>query len=127
MKIHSRIAYTLILVAVIGLGLLSRQLESLPLATGDALWAAMIFFMVRWLLPSQRLLRAFGVSLVICWGVELSQLYQADWLNAIRATTLGALVLGHGFLWTDMLAYVIGCMGAAFAEWGVRARVKRVK
>ncbi|WP_228107363.1 DUF2809 domain-containing protein [Terrisporobacter petrolearius] len=30
------------------------------------------------------------------------------WINAIRKTTIGALVLGHGFLWMDLISYFIG-------------------
>ena len=36
--------------------------------------------------------------------VEESQLYHASWIDSIRGTTLGALVLGHGFLWSDLPA-----------------------
>ncbi|WP_330362501.1 ribosomal maturation YjgA family protein [[Clostridium] dakarense] len=40
----------------------------------------------------------------------MSQLYQANWINNIRATTLGGLVLGHGFLWEDLVSYSIGML-----------------
>ena len=39
---------------------------------------------------------------------ELSQLYQAAWINQIRATTIGRLVLGSAFSWLDLLAYTVG-------------------
>jgi hypothetical protein len=52
-------------------------------------------------------------SLLFCYAIEVSQLYQAPWINAIRNTTLGALVLGSGFLWSDLLAYALG-VGMAF-------------
>ncbi len=38
----------------------------------------------------------------------MSQLYHAEWIDSIRATTLGGLVLGYGFLWSDLVAYTIG-------------------
>jgi hypothetical protein len=40
--------------------------------------------------------------------VELSQLHQAPWLNAIRNTTMGHLVLGSTFSWLDIAAYAAG-------------------
>lgn len=120
---HPRLTYSLAILLTIALGLTSRALAGIPPATGDALWAAMLFYGVRWLRPRQTLAQAWSISLLACWAVEASQLHQAEWLNAIRATTLGALVLGRGFLWTDLLAYAVGCSLAAFAEWGIRGRV----
>ncbi|CKH20539.1 Protein of uncharacterised function (DUF2809) [Streptococcus pneumoniae] len=43
----------------------------------------------------------------------MSQLYHAEWIDNIRATTLGGLVLGYGFLWSDLVAYTIG-VGVGF-------------
>ena len=38
----------------------------------------------------------------------------APWLEALRRTTLGGLVLGFGFLWTDFVCYATGIwMGVA--------------
>ncbi|WP_258140294.1 ribosomal maturation YjgA family protein [Mucilaginibacter phenanthrenivorans] len=47
-------------------------------------------------------------SLLFCYGIEFSQLYQAPWINNIRHTVIGGLVLGEGFLWGDMLCYTVG-------------------
>jgi Protein of unknown function (DUF2809) len=47
-------------------------------------------------------------TLLFTYCIEISQLYQADWINAIRHTKLGGLVLGFGFLWSDLLMYSIG-------------------
>ena len=41
-------------------------------------------------------------------SVEVSQLYQAPWINALRATRIGALALGQGFLWSDVVCYALG-------------------
>lgn len=40
--------------------------------------------------------------------MEFSQLYQGDWINTIRDTSLGALILGKGFLGVDLIRYSIG-------------------
>jgi hypothetical protein len=43
-----------------------------------------------------------------CVIIEVSQLYHAPWIDSIRGTTLGALVLGHGFVWSDLACYAVG-------------------
>lgn len=46
-------------------------------------------------------------------ATELSQLYHAPWIDGLRATRLGGLVLGFGFLWSDLIAHAAGVLGAA--------------
>ncbi len=41
-------------------------------------------------------------------AIELSQLYHAPWIDSIRQTTLGGLILGFGFLWSDLACYAVG-------------------
>ena len=41
-------------------------------------------------------------------AVEISQLYHAPWIDSIRQTTLAALILGFGFLWSDLVCYAAG-------------------
>lgn len=48
------------------------------------------------------------ISLLICYGIEFSQMYQSIWINELRTTLFGRYVLGQGFLWTDILAYTAG-------------------
>ena len=88
---------------MVALGLGSRSFGShLPTFVaeyaGDTLWAAMVYFGIGFLFPSVRLLRKALAALLFSYCIEISQLYQAGWINAIRGTTLGALVLGHGIL-----------------------------
>jgi len=103
-----RLYYGLLIVLTIVLGLLSRQMSFVPLATGDVLWAIMMFLIIRFLFVRSSLKFVAFVALLVCYLVELSQLYHAAWIDKIRANTLGALVLGRGFLWTDLIAYTIG-------------------
>jgi hypothetical protein len=35
-------------------------------------------------------------------------MYQADWINKLRATWPGHMILGQGFLWSDLVAYTLG-------------------
>lgn len=107
-SLRSRFNYALLLITVIILGILSRKTTIIPLITGDILYAIMMFFLIRFLFIRLNYLKAALISLAICYLIELSQLYHAAWIDRVRNTSLGALVLGHGFLWSDMAAYTIG-------------------
>lgn len=56
-------------------------------------------------------------SLVIAFAIEFLQLYQAPWMQALRANKLAYLVLGNGFDPLDLLAYVVGIALGAAADW----------
>ena len=116
---RKRVRYFLIVCLVILLGLASRRISGIPLFTGDALWAMMIFFTVRFIYINVDLRTLIISSLLICYLVEISQLYQAEWINEIRRTLPGRLILGQGFLWSDMIAYTAGIMVAACVEFGM--------
>ena len=59
-------------------------------------------------------------ALAIAVADEISQLYHAPWIDAIRATRLGALVLGYGFLWSDLACYTAGVVVAACLDMVLR-------
>lgn len=116
-----RIQYLITIVIVILLGLASRKYgQFLPnfIAenAGDALWAMMVYFGFRFLLVQKGILTAIGLSLLFSFGIEFSQLYQADWINQIRGTVLGALVLGKGFLVVDLYRYTAGILIGSFFD-----------
>jgi len=103
----------LLLLIVIGLGLGSRRYpDRLPWLVrefaGDTLWALAAFLGVLVIWPTLSRWKAAGLALSISWLVEFSQLYHAPWLDAIRSTRLGGLVLGFGFLGSDLLCYTVG-------------------
>jgi len=54
--------------------------------------------------------------------VELSQLYQGDWINGVRGTLPGRLILGQGFLWSDLIAYAVGIGTAICLEWVIQRK-----
>ncbi|MGE7863529.1 DUF2809 domain-containing protein [Bacillus mobilis] len=115
---RNRLLYALFTIVVIMLGLSSRKLAfALPHLLneylGDALWALMVFTGFGFLFPKIETKKLAFISLLFCYGIELSQLYHAEWIDNIRATTLGGLVLGYGFLWSDLVAYTIG-VGVGF-------------
>jgi hypothetical protein len=110
--LKARIKYFALIVAIILLGLLSREFAIIPLWVGDVLWATMVFFMVRFFLIGSSIKKIAIISLAICFAIEFSQLYKAEWIDTLRHTLFGRLVLGDTFLWGDLLSYTIGiCIG----------------
>lgn len=127
---RNRIVYLLYVVIVMGLGLSSRKYaghlpEYINTYLGDALWAVMIYLFVA-LLKERKPSQIALVSLLFCYLIEISQLYHAPWIDAIRNTRLGGLVLGFGFLWTDIIAYTMG-IGVMLAIENVYLRLKQKK
>src|SRR5215203_2211580 len=80
---------------------------------GDALWAAMIVWLVSAVAPQASLALRAAVAYMFCVGIEVSQLYHAPSIDAIRATSVGHLVLGSGFDPRDFAAYAFGVACAA--------------
>jgi len=123
--IRARISFFLCAVVVTIVGLASRRYQAvLPEFigeyAGDTLWALMLFLLVSTLLAGRTVISRATISLVLAYLVEISQLYHAPWIDSIRHTTLGGLVLGFGFLWTDLVCYTVGIVIGAGAEYGIR-------
>lgn len=110
---RNRLFYMLMIFIVICLGLLSRKMnsyipDSIDLYLGDSLWALMIYLLTGILFNNWPIKRVALAGTAFCFLIELSQLYHADWIDMLRSTTLGGLVLGYGFLWSDLAAYLMG-------------------
>lgn len=108
-------------VLVIALGLASRAFpqwvpDSLGKYPGDALWAMMIVFGLGMVATRMRTWQLALWSLLICFAVEFSQLYQAPWIVELRSHALGHLVLGSFFGWFDLIAYAAGVAVAAIVD-----------
>ena len=121
LRLRRRVVYAALAVGTIVVGL-AVHLHGAGLSSvvadvlGDALWAAMIAWWVGAVAPSVRLSRRIIVALAICFAVELSQLYHAPRIDALRETTLGHLVLGSGFDPRDLAAYAAGVLAAALLD-----------
>jgi hypothetical protein len=112
-------------VAVVALGLLSRRYAAylpafLAAYAGDTLWALMLFLGIGAVVPAWPTRRTAAVTMAACFLVELSQLYHAPWIEDVRHTRLGGLVLGYGFLWSDLACYTAGVAAGAALDAGVR-------
>lgn len=80
---------------------------------GDALWAAMIFWGTGVVAPRAPVAARAAAAIATCTAVELGQLVRTPALDALRATTIGHLVLGSSFDARDLLAYAFGVVLAA--------------
>lgn len=113
-----RVTYLTLAIVTMLLGLASRADGiALPvfIATyaGDTLWAMLVFWLVRFLKPSMPVLYAAAAALSFAFMIEFLQLYHEPWIDNIRATTLGGLVLGFGFKFSDLVCYSVGVIVAA--------------
>jgi Cu/Ag efflux pump CusA len=83
---------------------------------GDVLWAVLVYLLIAFVWRQQRSGWIALAALVISVAVECSQLCHASWIEAIRNTTLGGLVIGWGFAWGDLVAYACGIAGCVILE-----------
>ena len=84
---------------------------------GDAIWAGMFLFFLRMIFLKPSLWKLALVNFVLGVSDEFTQLYRAPWANAIRETTIGRLLFGVGFLWSDILCYAVGTLLAFIIIW----------
>ncbi len=122
-----RVGLIAALLVVIPLGLASRKWGAdLPVFiadnAGDALWTVAVYLTVALCFPRWRSVTVGCVALAISFGVELSQLIDVDWLNALRKTLPGRLLLGAGFLWVDLVRYAVGAIAATIVDLVLRNR-----
>lgn len=119
---RNRIVYAVGILIVILLGLASRS--DSPLLpnlvkeyAGDLLWALAVYLTIAFLFPRLSINRVAAVAGLISLCVEASQLYHAAWIDQIRELRLGGLLLGYGFLWSDLICYGIGISIGILLDW----------
>jgi hypothetical protein len=99
------------LVCVLGIGS-RRYSHALPgfiaAYAGDTFWALAVFMGFRLILLRQSTWWIVVLAIAFSVAIELSQLYHAPWIDSIRHTTLGGMILGFGFLWSDLACYALG-------------------
>lgn len=119
---NNRLRYLFMIFIVICLGLLSRRMSDyipdiIDLFLGDLLWALMVYLMSRALFINWSARKIVLIGILFCFTIEFSQLYHGDWIDMIRRTTLGGLILGYGFLWSDLIAYLLGIGSGAAIDF----------
>jgi len=75
---------------------------------GDTFWAAAFYFAISVMFRKLPLWNVAFITAIWALGIEISQLYQAPWINALRSTRIGGWILGYGFLWSDLACYGVG-------------------
>ncbi len=124
----NRLHYFVLTLMTLFIGLMSRRYtvggDFIHDYVGDAIWAGMIYLGFRFLLPLNTVKSAVISALVFCYFIEITQFNQSDWLNNLRHTTLGGLILGFDFLWSDILMYTIGISATALLDNWLIKKVK---
>ena len=123
---RNRILYLVLIIFTIGIGLMSRASfipKSVLPYLGDILYTLMFYFILGFLFPEMSKAKVAVISIGLCFLIEISQFYQADWINEIRSYKLGGLILGFGFRWSDLVCYTLGGLwGYALETYGPLAK-----
>ena len=127
---RNRVVYGGLTISVLLLGLASRRFldnySFIKLYAGDGLWALMVYFGFAFTFTQWSVQSIVASALGFSFGVEMSQLYHAPWIDALRATRLGGLILGFTFVWSDLICYSVGVgLGALIDAYFIPARYRR--
>lgn len=90
---------------------------------GDTLWAMAVFLTLGAICPTASRWRLVAIAGAGSLLVELSQLYHARWIDAIRGTLAGKLLLGFDFLASDLVCYGVGIVAGLLLDWSVLSRL----
>jgi hypothetical protein len=110
-----RIAYLLLFIFCTWLALATRHHHDwfpkiIVVYGGDVIWAGMFLFLLRIFFTKIAVWKLALINYLLGVLDECSQLITAPWFVAIRQTKLGKLMLGVGFVWSDLICYAIGTL-----------------
>jgi Protein of unknown function (DUF2809) len=112
-----RSRYLALALVIIGVGLLTRLSppghHALLKYLGSALWGSMVYCILASLTPNTNPIRVAIIAIIVSAGVEFSQLWHAEALDAFRATRIGVLLIGRFFSWWDIVSYSAGIAALA--------------
>lgn len=111
-----------LIVLVIAIGLSTRKYpEVFPIwivkYLGDILWALMVFLGIGLIFNKASTKYVTLGALTFSFLIEFSQLYHAPWIENLRHTGIGGLILGYGFLWSDLICYAAGILIGVLFEF----------
>ncbi len=118
--------YIILITITIALGVGSRKFptilpEFIQLYAGDTLWTLCAYFLIVTIFRNLEIRRAVIAAAYFSYFIEITQFYHAEWIDSIRGTTIGALALGFGFHWEDLVCYTLGAlMGGAIEFYVIR-------
>ncbi|MBE9011721.1 DUF2809 domain-containing protein [Pseudanabaenaceae cyanobacterium LEGE 13415] len=113
-----RIALLLTIVFIVPLGYFVRFSSIFPDwfsdIFGSIAYQILFIALVQFCFPKWSIAKtAIGVFLFSC-VIEFLQLWKLPFLQAIRATLPGRLILGNTFLWSDFPPYAVGNLAGWF-------------
>ena len=116
-----RITYLLLAIVTIVIGLSTRKIpqlfpEFIAEYGGDTLWALLFFLLFKMIWIRKPIWVIAVITYSFCILIECSQLYQGEWIVRLRQTFAGQMLLGQGFLWSDLVAYSVGAGVALFLD-----------
>jgi len=107
----NRFLYFILTIITIGLGLFSRTKfipDFIYPYLGDFLYTLMFYFLFAFLLIKNTPKHHLILSIGLCFLIEISQLNQSIFMLQVRSSWWGGMILGHEFLWTDLVSYTLG-------------------
>ncbi|HEY9831335.1 MAG TPA: DUF2809 domain-containing protein [Stenomitos sp.] len=122
-----RMALLISLLIILPVGYMIRFHGAAPEWLNDTLgsiaYEIFLILLIAVLFPkASPLWTAIGVCLATCL-VEFLQLWQPPFLQALRATFPGRLVLGNSFTWSDFISYFIGSFLGWVWMWALRQKI----
>ncbi len=123
--LKARLIYLSLIIITVITGLVSRELSPsvVPLFVGDILWGLAVFLLMRFLFIEKALQFTIIVSLIYAYATEFSQLYQASWIDELRTTFFGKVLLGETFYIGDLASYTIGIGLGVLVELSLRTLI----
>ncbi len=108
-----RIGAVSLMCAAAVFGILSRTVlfREIPVIgpwSGDTCWAIAAWFLFRVIFPRVAALEIAVLATGLCIIVETSQLLDAQWIRSLREYPVIRLLIGQGFMWSDLLLYAVG-------------------
>jgi len=88
---------------------------------GDMIWSGMFLIFLRVFCSKIPVWKLTLLNYTLGVLAELSQLNQSGLMVAIRSTSLGRLLFGVGFLWSDLVCYAVG----TFLAWCLISAIER--
>ena len=89
---------------------------------GDVLWGTMFYLLLVLVLERCPVRVAAIGAMIIVSIVEFLKLYHAEWIEAIRATRAGGLLLGRVFEWMNFASYAAGVLVGIILDWRALGR-----
>ncbi len=126
---QTRVIYSLAAMLIVPFGAATRFWPNafpypVYLFAGDTLWATVVYLFIAFLRPAKPVAWLFFVALSFAFFIEISQLAHFAWLEKLQETWLGFVILGHEFMWRDLVCYSFGIVFGATLDMVFRGRFK---